>query len=72
MNLQDLPILDQLAEISNHDYSYIVLAAIAGPLTLRVFGFKLLSQLIRPLALIVLLGGMYAKQQRSNGASHSA
>ena len=68
MDLEDLPIFDQLAQLPNHIYSYVALAAVAGPLTLRLFGFKLLAQLIRPLALVVLLSGMYAKQQQATAS----
>ncbi len=71
MDTEDLPIFDQLAQLPNHIYSYVALAALAGPLTFRLFGFKLLSQLIRPLALVVLLSGMYAKQQRAIAAQQS-
>lgn len=67
MDLEDLPIFDQLAQLPNRTYSYIVIAAVAGPTALRLFGLKTLGQLIRPLALVVLLSGMYAKQQRAAG-----
>ncbi len=63
MDLND--VLDQLAQISTRTYSYVLLAAVAGPLALRLFGFKTLSRLIRPIALVVLLGGMYARQQQA-------
>lgn len=63
MELEELPIFDQLAQLPNRAYSYVVLAAVAGPMALRLFGFKALGQLIRPLALVVLLSGMYAKQR---------
>lgn len=65
MDLEEMPIFDQLAQLPNRTYSYLVMAAVAGPMTLRLFGFKALGQLIRPLALVVLLSGMYAKQQRA-------
>ncbi len=72
MNLDEL--LDQLAQVPSRVYSYILLMAVIGPLTLRIFGLKALSQIIRPLALVVFLGGMYAKQQagRSTGLDQSA
>jgi hypothetical protein len=69
MDLEELAIFDQLAEMPNRNYSYVVLAAVAGPLTLRLFGFKTLAQVIRPLALLILLSGMYAKQQRAESAA---
>ena len=67
-------ILDQLAQVPSRVYSYVLLAAVIGPLTLRLFGLKALSQVIRPLALLVFLGGLYAKQQagRSTGLDQSA
>jgi hypothetical protein len=68
MELEELPIFDQLAELPNRSYSYVVIAAVAGPITLRLFGFKTFAQLIRPLALLILLSGMYAKQQRAQTA----
>ncbi len=71
MDLENLPILEQLAELPNRVYSYVALTAIAGPLAFRILGFKLLAQIVRPLALVVLLGGMYAKQQRIESRSHS-
>ena len=71
MDLEDLPIFDQLAQLPNRTYSYVVIAAVAGPTALRLFGFKTLGQLIRPLALVVLLSGMYAKQQRASSNSES-
>lgn len=55
--------LDYLRRLSTRTYSYIVLAAILGPLTLRVLGLSSLARLIRPLAVLIVLGGMYAKQQ---------
>lgn len=60
-------IMDQLAQLPNRTLGYALLAAVAGPLTLRLFGLKTLSQFIRPAALVVFLGGLYAKQQRGNG-----
>ncbi|MDP9310693.1 MAG: hypothetical protein M3R24_07350 [Chloroflexota bacterium] len=67
-------ILDQLAQVPSRQYSYVLLAAVIGPLTLRLFGLKTLSQLVRPLALLVFLGGMYAKQQagRSTGLDETS
>lgn len=65
MDLEETPIFDQLAQMPNRAYSYVALAAVAGPMTLRLFGFKSLAQIVRPLALVVLLSGMYAKQQHA-------
>lgn len=63
MNVDE--VLDQLAQIPSQVYRYVLLAAFIGPLILRIFGLKTLSQLIRPVALVVFFGGMYAKQQAS-------
>ena len=71
MELEELPIFDQLAQLPNRTYSYVVIAAFAGPTVLKLFGFRTLGQLIRPLALVVLLSGMYAKQQRAGGSTES-
>jgi hypothetical protein len=64
MNIDAL--LQQLAQLSPRMYSYAALAALLGPFTLRFFGFKVLSRVIRPLALVVLIGGVYAKRQRTD------
>lgn len=61
MQLDDL--LEQLAQFPREVYGYALLAALAGPMLLRVAGFGTLARLIRPLALVFVLGGMYAKQQ---------
>ncbi len=58
--------LRQLGELSPRTYSYVALVALIGPFTLRLFGFKALAQLVRPLALVVLLGGIYARRQRAS------
>lgn len=58
-------IFDQLARLPTRTYSYVVLAALFGPMILRLLGLKPLAALIRPLALALLLGGMYARQQGS-------
>ncbi len=57
-------LLDQLAQLSPRVYSYAALVALLGPLVLRVFGLSRLAQIARPLALVVLIGGIYAKRQR--------
>lgn len=67
MTFDDL--LDQFAQLPNRVYSYVVIAAVAGPLALKVFGFGALGRIVRPVALAVLLGGMYAKQQRARTSS---
>lgn len=70
MTLED--ILDQLRRLSTRQYSYVALAAVVGPLVLRVFGLKVLAAWVRPVALLVLLGGMYARQEQARGASTQA
>lgn len=67
MSLEEL--LEQLRQLSTRTYSYVTLAALFGPITLRLLGLKPLAQLIRPAALVVLLGGMYARQQAQFGAT---
>ena len=67
--MENNDLLQQLAQMSSRTYSYVLLAALVGPLTLRLFGFKWLSQIVRPLALVVLLGGIYAKRQHAGSAS---
>jgi hypothetical protein len=57
-------ILEQLAQLPPRVYSYVALVVLIGPLVLRLFGFGLLAQFARPLALVVLIGGIYAKRQR--------
>ena len=66
MNPDDL--LAQLAQLTPEQYGYAGLAAAFGPLVLRLFGFKLLATFIRPLALLVIVGGLYARQQRLGGS----
>jgi len=61
MNLDDL--LAQLEQLTPEQFGYLGLIATAGPLLLRLLGFKLFSRLVRPLALLALVGGLYAKQQ---------
>lgn len=61
MSLQE--ILDQLRQLSTRTYSYMLLAAVFGPLTLRILGLSSVAQLVRPAALALLLGGIYARQQ---------
>lgn len=67
MSLQE--ILDQLRQLSTRSYSYILLSALFGPLTLRLLGLGAVARLIRPAALALLLGGMYARQQGAGGAA---
>lgn len=67
MTLEEL--LDQLRQLSTRQYSYVALAAVGGPLLLRAFGLKILAPWVRPLAVLVLLGGMYAKQEQARGGS---
>lgn len=65
MNLDDL--LQQLERLTPEQYGYLGLGAIFGPLVLRLLGFKILARFIRPLALLVLVGGLYARQQQGAG-----
>ena len=66
MNLGDL--LAGLEQLTPEQYGYVGLAAVFGPLILRLFSFKLLANMIRPLALLVIVGGLYARQQRLGGS----
>ncbi len=66
MNQSDL--LDQLAELPKTTYRTTFIASLVGPLLLRLFGLKGLSRWIRPLALLLLVAGMYAKQQKTTAA----
>ena len=65
MNLDDL--LAELEQLTPEHYGYVGLAAVFGPPILRLLGFKMLAALIRPLALLVIVGGLYARQQRAGG-----
>jgi hypothetical protein len=67
MNLDDL--VAELEKLTPEQFGYLGLAAMFGPLLLRILGFKLLSRLVRPLALLGLVGGLYAKQQMNENAS---
>ena len=62
MNLRDL--IDLLAEQPKAVYRDILISALIGPLILRLLGLKGFSRWVRPLAMLVLIGGMYAKQQQ--------
>ena len=57
-------LVDQLNQLPMQVYSYAALAALFGPFVLRLFGFKALGQLLRPVALVLVLGGIYAKRQK--------
>lgn len=59
-------IVKQLAQLPMRVYSYAALAALFGPFVLRLLGLKALGQLLRPAALVVVLGGIYAKRQQSS------
>lgn len=65
MDLDSL--LHTLERMPGRTYGYVGIAATVGPLLLRIMGFKALGNLIRPLALLVLVGGAYAKQQQLLG-----
>lgn len=62
MTLDD--VLAQLRSLPAEVYGYALLAAVAGPLTLRALGLRLPAPLVRPAAIAVVLAGMYAKQER--------
>ncbi len=66
MNTDDL--LAELERLTPEQYGYLGLAALLGPTVLKLFGFKLLGRLVRPLALVALAGGLYAKQQSADEA----
>ena len=57
-------LVDQLNQLPMQVYSYAALAALFGPFVLRLLGFKALGQLLRPVALVLVLGGIYAKRQK--------
>ncbi len=59
-------ILAELEQLTPEQYGYLGVAALFGPLVLRLLGFKALGNLLRPLALLVIVGGLYARQQRSS------
>lgn len=65
MDLDSL--VDTLEGLPGRTYGYVGLAAVFGPLLLKLLGFKSLGTVLRPLALLVLLGGAYAKQQELLG-----
>lgn len=65
MNLET--VLQQLQRLGIREYGYVGLAATVGPLVLRGLGFKMLGNLLRPAALLVILGGLYARQQKGTG-----
>jgi hypothetical protein len=60
-------ILAELEQLTPEQYGYLGLAAIFGPMLLKLLGFKLLANLVRPLALVLIVGGIYARQQRASG-----
>ena len=57
-------IVNQLNQLPMQVYSYAALAALFGPFVLRLLGFKALGQVLRPAALLVVVGGIYAKRQK--------
>ena len=65
MELETL--LAELEHLTAEQYGYLGIAAIFGPILLKLLGFKLLGNLIRPLALVIIVGGIYARQQRMSG-----
>ena len=62
MNFNTL--LERLDQLSPRTYGYIALGAIIGPTILHLLGLRGLAQWGQPLAILVLIGGAYAKQQR--------
>jgi hypothetical protein len=61
-NLDEL--VNQLAQLPMQVYSYAALAALFGPFVLRLLGLGALGQILRPAALVLVLGGIYAKRQQ--------
>jgi hypothetical protein len=61
MNLRDL--IDLLAEQPTVFYRNALVTALVGPLLLRLFGLTAFSRWIRPVALLIIFAGMYAKQR---------
>ncbi len=57
-------IVNQLNQLPMRVYSYAALAALFGPFVLGLLGFKALGQLLRPAALLLVMGGIYAKRQK--------
>ena len=62
MTMED--ILGELEQLTPEQFGYIGLAALIGPFVLRLFGFKLLARLIRPLAVATFAMAAYARQQQ--------
>jgi hypothetical protein len=69
MNLDDL--LGELEQLTPEQFGYLGLLAVFGPILLRLIGFKTLSRLIRPLALLALAAGLYARQQHLSNSFRS-
>jgi hypothetical protein len=61
----------ELERLTPEHFLYLGLAAMFGPFVVKLLGFKLLAPLVRPLALLVLVGGLYVKQERE-GQEQSA
>ena len=61
MNLDDL--WGELEHLTPEQYGYLGLLALVGPMILRLFGFKMLARLARPLALAMIGAAAYARQQ---------
>ncbi|HSH81673.1 MAG TPA: hypothetical protein VLA19_24365 [Herpetosiphonaceae bacterium] len=70
MNLDQL--LHQLEHLPPRAYAAAGLTSVVGPLLLRLLGLTFLAQWVRPLALLVLLGGLYAQQERVRAAVQKA
>jgi hypothetical protein len=63
MDLDNL--MAELEHLTAEQFMYLGLAAMFGPFVVKLLGFKILAPLVRPLALLVLVGGLYAKQERA-------
>lgn len=61
--------LAELERLTPEHFLYLGLAAMFGPFVVKLLGFKLLAPLMRPLALLVLVAGLYAKQEHEGAAS---
>lgn len=62
-------LLAELERLTPQHFMYLGLAAMFGPFVVKLLGFKLFAPLVRPLALLVLVGGLYAKQEREGAGA---
>ncbi|WP_029214790.1 hypothetical protein [Kallotenue papyrolyticum] len=70
MHLDEL--LDTLATLPRSAYRAALVAALIGPPVARLLGLGGLARLVRPLALALLLAGMYARQRAAQAAAARA